>query len=244
MGALMLYWILFLASSYPFLSAAAYQRLSTEKTPLGGSLFSLDRSELTKRQTLPIDFVAECPTYRGCKTITNGYPESNDPEENAPPEEPMEDVSSQPKVEPVNPPGNLQCEPPPDGKYRDAHRRIVEAISMEFCNIYCASDNQDPANMPIVKLFTATKWHFHLMVDDWSVGYLRHRKVHRADDVYDFTVELVKGCTPDGTFNLWKPVGNHRCADILLSAWDQCNNKGRGGSLVAGCIRYGIVTRF
>lgn len=241
----MLYWILLLASSCSSVTAATYPHLSRETTPLGGYNFSLDRVNISRRQDLTIGFNAECSSYFECKANYAKHPVIDTVNDIAPPEEAQEDSSSYSSVESVNPAGNLYCWPPPTGKYKDSHRERVEAISMEFCNIYCASSDEDQANLPIRKLFSAHKWKFGLGIDDWSVGFLRNKKIHRANDVYDFKVELVEGCMPEGILlDLRRPVGDERCYDILVAAWSRCNNKGRGGSLQAGCLRYSIATRF
>ncbi len=42
------------------------------------------------------------------------------------------------------------------------------------------------------------------------------------DDVYDFTIKSVDKCSPNGGFNLPKPVAGHKCSDILYHAWKDC----------------------
>ena len=44
------------------------------------------------------------------------------------------------------------------------------------------------------------------------------------DDVYDISVISVDRCTPNGGFSLATPVANNQCADILHSAWQQCQD--------------------
>lgn len=244
MGALKLCCFLFLASTSLLETATAYPHTGMETTPLGGPFFGLDRTDLSKRGHGTIDPGTGCVGGAACTTTSDKSRVSDAAKKDAPLEEPKEVPPPQPKVEPVNPPGNLQCQPSPTKKYRHSHELRLLAIAQEFCNIYGASDNQDPDNLPVVKVFSARMWDYGLVADDWSVGFLANREIHKTDDVYNFKLELVEGCTPDGKLDIARPVPHHTCLDILHSAWRHCNNKGRGGSLVAGCIRYTIVTRF
>lgn len=139
-----------------------------------------------------------------------------------------------PKIAPVNPPGELDCEPTPVEKPKDAHEGKLEMVAENFCNEYANFEDQDPANLPIEKTLFAL---FDTVVE-WSFG------DRSEDDVYDMKIELVEGCNVDGPLNVAKPVEGHACVDIFKSAWKQCNNQGRGGSLVAGCLRYSVATRF
>ena len=112
----------------------------------------------------------------------------------------------------------------------------------KFCKDYASSEDQDSADLPIEKtLFVWGHYIGRIFIDsvvEWTRGN------DSEDDVYDFKIELVEDCATDGKLNLAKPVGDHECKDVLQSAWSNCDNKGRGGSLVAGCLTYSIVTRF
>ena len=152
------------------------------------------------------------------------------------------------KIEPIDPPGNLHCHKAPgkDRPYRDSHRLLVEAMSMYFCDVYGAADDQDPRNLPILKMISPSMWKYWFSVNDWSTEHLSGGEPPISDDVYDFSIRLIDGCTPSGNgrLNLAWPVRNHKCLDLLVSAWAQCDNKGRGGEIEAGCLRYGISTHF
>ena len=160
----------------------------------------------------------------------------------------------------VDPPGILRCEPAPAAseKYQDAHYRRVRESSGFFCEKFASSTEQDYTMTPIVKSVNVTERGggnilgipFPSLVDDveeWGGGeYWKH------SDVFDFRLEIVRDCKPfdwdpvhySKTLNLAKPVRHNRCKHILKSAWKQCNNRGRGGSLQAGCLRYSIRAHF
>ncbi|CAF9903993.1 MAG: hypothetical protein HETSPECPRED_003300 [Heterodermia speciosa] len=74
------------------------------------------------------------------------------------------------------------------------------------------------------------------------------------DDKYLISVksrENAPGCGPlavgpddlTGKYNLWEPIEGWFCEDFLYAAWRECReNKGRGGSIDGGCLRYSIHT--
>ena len=244
----MLPWILLLASC-PFATAAPYRDIRVEAMPLGESHVFHDRFNISSRQDTEMDDTRECISYHDCKMMYDKNLPIDTVNDLAPPDKPKEDSTPPPKVEPVIPLGNLQCQPAPTWKYRDSHRLMVERVSREFCNVYCASDDADPAILPIAKMFTGRtpEWG-DTTIEDWSVGFLRNKKIKKRDDVYDFKVELIEGCTPEktpsGGLSLRRPLEVDGCQEIMFSAWRQCDNKGRGGSLTAGCLKYTIATRF
>ena len=250
-GILMLYSILLLAFSCPFATAAAYRNISVETTTLGESNPSHDQVVISKRaktvgeESIGTEGRSECISYYRC---ASKYDKTFHAETiNDLRHEPLPVSPPTSTVDPVNPPGNLQCNPRPTGHYRHSHQKRVKAVAMEFCNDYCLPENlENPSRLlPIYKMFTAKKTpDWGMAVDDWSVSYLRFKKITKRDDVYDLSVEMVQGCEQEGWVNLRFPSNVTTCRDILYSAWRQCDNKGRGGSLVAGCVRYGISTRF
>lgn len=201
----------------------------------------LDRIEHSKRQDGGVDFLTYCKGNPAC-TIPRPAesPASHLPtEESAPANTP---VPSGWEVEPVDPPGKLQCEPVPE-KYFDSHQKYLEMAAEYFCLEHAHFQDRDPEYMPIAKTILATGIHigFGEVIDNVR----EFKKIHkvRPDDVYDISIELVKDCRRDDpTLNLLKPLPGYHCVDILISAWKQCNNKGRGGSMVAGCLIYRIAT--
>lgn len=229
--------------------------MDMKRTPLGGSLFVLDRMDLLKRQDGNIDLGTECGGDAACTTTSYGCEcrfadeswasDLPDEEDTPPVEAPTEDPPPPSKNDPVDPPGKLDCEPTPAKEFNDAHEGKVYMGAEAFCERYARSEDQDSADLPIAK--TLFVWN-HL-TDDLSAGSIDEvvewrKEVKREDDVFDFKIELVEKCTTDEKLNLAKPVANNDCAGILKSAWKQCNNQGRGGSLVAGCLTYSIVTKF
>lgn len=80
----------------------------------------------------------------------------------------------------------------------------------------------------------------------------------RISDFYEFKVERLMDCEipgdPDWHNNeqmevhlMW-PLSGIICRQVIIEVWSQCvslkENKGRGGSLQAGCLRYGVRTLF
>lgn len=259
MGVITQSFILFLASMSFFKTASTSSHFGMERMPLGGSLIVLDRVELSKRQDGDVGLGADCGGDPLCTTTSYGcecryadeswvseLPTEEQPQPDEPAPEPAPPSPSPPKNEPLDPPGKLQCEPTPSGKYKDSHEKKVKMAAENFCKNYASSEDQDAAQLPIAK--TLFVWGHVLgfrgggfvdQVVEWTRG------DDSEDDVYDFKVELVEDCkTEDGKLNLAEPVKDHECKDILQSAWKECSNKGRGGSLVAGCLTYSIVTKF
>lgn len=249
--------VIFLASTSLFGTAIAYSHFDLERTPLGGSLVVLDRIEHSKRQDGGIDLGTACEIDAACTTTSYGcecrfadesWASELDTEEKPPPDtadtpKPPPPPPPPPKNDPVDPPGKLHCEPTPAGKYKDAHKEKVKMIASSFCQTYANSKDQDAGDLPVAKTLFDRQTHFRLgvapRVVEWNGG------DHSEDDVYDIKVERVEDCkTDDGKLNLAKPVKDNECKDILESAWKECNNGGRGGSLVAGCLTYSIVTKF
>lgn len=249
MGNLMLLGTLLFASTHPFATAAPYRNISVEAMPLGEAHVFHDRFNISRRQDTEEDDTRECTSYQDCKMKYFKNLPIDTVNDLAPPDKPKKSSTPGPKVEPVMPLGNLQCQPAPNGKYRDSHRLMVERVSREFCNVYCATDDVDPDILPIVKMFSGDNpiWG-STTVEDWSQGYLRSQKIKKQDDVYDYRVDLIEGCTPEktpsGVYNLRRPLEVDGCQEIMFAAWSRCDNKGRGGSLEAGCFKYSIATRF
>lgn len=175
----------------------------------------------------------------------------------------------------VNPPGLLQCQPRPflEWRYRDAHRLRVKQASEFFCDHFTTWKVEDYATFtPIVKTVRVSShaselWSIPLpgVMDD-AEEWPPTDNSSFEPDIYDFRIELVKGCKPPPApsdkdnekknkkkqkeakemqlLNLMKPLKHKNCKIILQHAWKHCNNAGRGGSLQAGCLRYSIHTKF
>ncbi|MCJ1328571.1 hypothetical protein MMC10_005248 [Thelotrema lepadinum] len=65
-----------------------------------------------------------------------------------------------------------------------------------------------------------------------------------TDDIYDLKLKSVPGCLAPGGYNLREPVRGVKCEEVLFEAWSKCDNKGRGGTITAGCLSYGIHARY
>lgn len=233
----------------------ADSHLGTKGTPLGGSLFLFDRIDLLKRQDGNIDLGSDCGGDAACSTTDYGCEcrfaddsWANDlPNDDPPPDAPTPvppPPPPTPKNDPVDPPGKLNCEPTPSKNPKDSHKEKMSMAAESFCNRYAKDEDQDPASLPITKTLFVWGHSTDDLFGDWIDEVVDWKGGNDSeDDVYDFKIELVDDCATDKV-NLGKPVANNDCASILKSAWQQCNNKGRGGSLVAGCLTYSIVTKF
>lgn len=233
-------------------TARAYTQIGMERMPLGGSLFILDRRDIAKRQDGNTDLDTPCgedsacsPTEYGCEchfADESWIDFSEDPPaEVAEPEEPAESPPPT-QIGPIDPPGNLQCQPSPTGNIIDSHSDKVSVAAKGFCSEFASSKDQDPAKMPISKTISAEESSSGLFRTSGAAEW--EDKGYSREDVYDITISLVEGCVTEGDLNVAKPVKDGECWEILKSAWKQCNNKGRGGSLLAGCLTYSIVTKF
>ena len=63
-----------------------------------------------------------------------------------------------------------------------------------------------------------------------------------GDDQFIASIISVDGCTSGG-YNLGEPLTGLKCEDIMYACWKSCTgNKGRGGSITAGCLKYSFGT--
>lgn len=64
----------------------------------------------------------------------------------------------------------------------------------------------------------------------------------QGDDQFLASILSVDGCVSDG-YNLGEPLAGVKCEDIMYKCWKKCTgNKGRGGSITAGCLTYNFGT--
>lgn len=167
----------------------------------------------------------------------------------------------------ISPPGLLQCEPPPPDKYRDSHHKRMKEASKFFCDRVDDWETEEWTKLPIAKT-VQIGGRYAKSMGLRVLGYNdepnlwqepenndddRETKESDLDDVYDIRIEVVEGCKPAPPLvndndelrkALAKPVPDKKCHKVFSDAWKHCNNKGRGGSLQAGCFRYSIRTRF
>lgn len=131
-------------------------------------------------------------------------------------------------MRPVIPPSQPTCNPKPNGHYQDAHLDAVVAASKAFCR---RSGNK------VVR------------TESVRIGFEEVPRRHplgndAADDNYDFKINSVDGCPAPAGYNLAEPVKGVTCEKIKDTAWTNCNNQGRGGTITVGCLVYGIYLRF
>ncbi|KAI9883264.1 MAG: hypothetical protein M1823_004962 [Watsoniomyces obsoletus] len=142
----------------------------------------------------------------------------------------------------VDPPAAPVCAPSPSGKVKDSHENELKLAAAYFCKQHASETG---AKGPI-------DINHAIMAGDQNMGRTTVKmafpyppSMGNQDDVYDISLKSVPNCAPrGGSFNLATPVANNQCSDILFNAWRKCNNKGRGGSITAGCLVYSIKTRF
>ena len=150
------------------------------------------------------------------------------------------------EVAPINPFGELECEPSPEpnAKFYDSHEKKVKVAAWNFCFYNARGINGQQiaiklSALPITRTVVPKRF-LYAHNEEWAEG----RK--GETDVYDLRVDWIEGCQPDSRtgLNPMQPLFDADCEKVIHEAWKQCNNKGRGGSLVAGCMRYSIKTRF
>lgn len=150
----------------------------------------------------------------------------------------------EPKTEPVPDPGIPHCEPTPTEHIRDAHQSKVQRVANFFCGHYFSENittNQDPAIMPISATLYASNrdkefWPVY-NVYQWDYEF-EQTHVRKRDDIYYVTIDWREGCSMEDL----PPTTQTECQNRLYYSWSRCNNKGRGGMLEWGCLKYSIVT--
>lgn len=159
-----------------------------------------------------------------------------------------------------NIPTELLCEPPPapGQKYRDAHARSVRHSARWFCHKYADFELWDPSTFtePIIhrvnntgrrsKLFEGGR----VLTTLDAIEEQEARWNLRIAQFFEFKIEPIAGCLKEQiddheeVLNPKWPLYQRACKRIIANAWRRCNNKGRGGSLAAGCFRYGVRVLF
>ena len=97
-----------------------------------------------------------------------------------------------------------------------------------FCNeLNLNAYNVEPGFKPVSQLVDGDK-----LVKEYT----------NANGVWKVGIEDVKDCKTghgDGVVrHMHRPVAEYFCEDVLYGAWRQCDNKGRGGSVEVGCLKY------
>ena len=115
-------------------------------------------------------------------------------------------------VVPVDPPSQPSCAPAPASDVKDSHEGQLQKAATWFCHKYADSTVQD-GHVNIA--------HMVIPENGADTAYNYKPSMGKRDVVYDITITSLPGCTPNGGFNLAKPVASAKCADLLHNAWDQ-----------------------
>ena len=104
---------------------------------------------------------------------------------------------------------------------KDSHEDELEKAAAFFCSQYASNTN---ANAPVNVAQTIIAGEKAEDRATINIAYDYSPSQGNQDDVYDFSLTSVPNCTPISGFNLETPVPNNQCADLLHSAWHQCES--------------------
>ena len=129
------------------------------------------------------------------------------------------------------------CEPAPTEDFRHSHEGAVRRAARQFCKDF---NRTEPVDRP-VQLWQLIK-KAPMKWGAFDHGLLGEQLF---DDTYNISIVSIPNCQPgEGVFNLAMPKPGYHCMPLVEQAWRRCSgNKGRGGSVVAGCLRYRIKTQ-
>ncbi|KAL8825074.1 MAG: hypothetical protein Q9191_004632 [Dirinaria sp. TL-2023a] len=131
---------------------------------------------------------------------------------------------------------NLTCNASPKGKYSDSHCGNVFYVAREFCREH-AVQNQ-------IRLDTKEFKHEEYLKGSWETGLITY--MMKDIDDYRISVQEVEHCYAergDAAAQWATAMGAYdQCMGLLWGTWAQCDNKGRGGSVVMGCRNYTLTT--
>ena len=123
-------------------------------------------------------------------------------------------------VAPVDPPSKPSCVPTPTAPVKDSHEDELQQAAAFFCDQYASTTvAKGPVNIEQT-IVVGPRQEARGTVNIASL----YTGTQSEDDVYDIKITSVDNCTPNGGYNLATPVANNQCADILHSAWKQCEN--------------------
>ncbi|KAL8826706.1 MAG: hypothetical protein Q9191_003631 [Dirinaria sp. TL-2023a] len=140
----------------------------------------------------------------------------------------------------------LDCNKVPE-KYLDAHCGNVLFVINDFCDRFTAmeihehaggetANSTDDANKLDVEVGPIKyNSHEYMEHDPFSVYF------HKKFDFFNLAVKSVDNCNLQ-KIDLEEPKRGVSCREMLWGAWTGCNNKGRGGSVTAGCLTYSFDT--
>ena len=193
-----------------------------------------------------LEKTASWPRKADVQVLWNGVSKDDNPSKAQNPATPA-------SVAPAIPPAANSCNPSPSGTYKDSHEDRVWDTANWFCD--GLRDNVNPKPSPTTVSIAVTA-----RADIGWVGEYRDNK--SQDDVFQLGVKAIPGCTPpNGYWDFAEPVHGFKCKNLVHDIWSKCkfscplrndsacssevlagDNKGRGGSVVAGCIKYSLNT--
>ena len=141
------------------------------------------------------------------------------PEDAASPTTPSPTPTPSDTVAPVDPPSRPFCVAAPKGSVKDAHEGELQKAVTFFCDQYANGTVPGPVNdAHTVMAGIRSIPHGSIDVEFDYTGN------SNEDDVYDIKITSVDKCTANGGYNLAEPVANHKCYDILYTAWRICES--------------------
>ncbi|KUJ08215.1 subtilisin-like protein [Mollisia scopiformis] len=134
---------------------------------------------------------------------------------------------------PYIPPTTPSCVPRPTGSYHDSHETDLTLA----VNYFCANNNDAPMQEAIIA-GPVTEGKSIVVVARPYTG------TTPEDDVYMIKIIPLPYCTPPSGSDINTPVAGSTCSSLLYDAWKNCNNDGRGGSIIASCWTYSVATKW
>lgn len=160
-----------------------------------------------------------------------------------PPLQGREEATTDIVTGPVPPPGKLTCAAAPRRleRYKDSHWDVLSLVSECFCFHYFPANVQHPAALPFERtLFRWTHPEYGLAIpltwiQEWDRG------DDGESDVYDLKIGWVEGCSADERTMIPSAT---ECWNVLRWTWQNCNNRGRGGSFEISCITFSMTAKY
>ena len=123
-------------------------------------------------------------------------------------------------IAPADTPAMPSCVAVPSDDVRDAHERELKKAADYFCKQFTDDLVTDPGVEHTETIISAPQ-PIGRGVMDLAKPYEGEEP---TDDVYEFSVESVDRCSPNGGYNIAEPVADHKCVDILHDAWKGCTS--------------------
>ena len=114
-----------------------------------------------------------------------------------------------------------------DEWYWDVHKKSVLTSAKAFCEQVAKGLNGQDYSVGE---------HFHCFKGDEIVT-----NAHSTDGIFLIGLEDTKACESNNIDRYpYTPVTGYDCFAVTYGAWHQCDNKGQGGAVEAGCVRFSI----